>query len=93
MVTLAFLVALVLLEGSEGVPRKYREKPGFCPLFPAPPPPPPGGPITRLVLDPETPYHSECENDYDCRGANKCCATGVCCGSVCVSPQRHPYLH
>ncbi|KAK4323050.1 hypothetical protein Pmani_006234 [Petrolisthes manimaculis] len=87
MVTLAFLVALVLVEGGQGVPSKYREKPGYCPLFPAPPPPP-GGPLeTRsLVLDPEIPYHSECENDYDCRGANKCCSTGVCCGRICVSP-------
>ncbi|KAK3889933.1 hypothetical protein Pcinc_006086 [Petrolisthes cinctipes] len=45
-------------EGGQGEPSKYREKSGFCPLFPAPPPPP-GGPITRsLVLDPEIPYHS-----------------------------------
>ncbi|KAK4296670.1 hypothetical protein Pmani_030854 [Petrolisthes manimaculis] len=92
MVTLAFLVlALVFMEGGQAVPSKYREKPGFCPLFPAPPPPP-GGLLTRgLVLDPEIPDHSQCGNDYDCRGATKCCSTGVCCGRVCVPPQTKPY--
>ncbi|XP_042877492.1 WAP four-disulfide core domain protein 18-like [Penaeus japonicus] len=61
------------------------EKPGFCPLFPAPPPPR-GGPSLHS-LDYE---NTGCENDYECTGNLKCCAAGVCCSSFCTEPLKYP---
>ncbi|XP_071536055.1 uncharacterized protein [Panulirus ornatus] len=93
---LSWLAVLVILATAslrvEGVPYR-REKPGVCPLFPSAPPA--GGSLSKRLaepsgLDDHTFY--ACHNDYDCgNGPEKCCPTGVCCGSVCTVPwDRYP---
>ncbi|XP_063612157.1 uncharacterized protein LOC134785692 [Penaeus indicus] len=65
----------------------YREKPGSCPLFPAPPPPQ-DGPLSlggRADFVPDRNYVT-CRSDFDCIGRKKCCPTGACCGTVCTEP-------
>nr|XP_027207292.1 auswaprin-a-like isoform X1 [Penaeus vannamei] len=66
--------------------RPYREKPGFCPLFPAPPPP--GGSDFRL-LSPDY-QDTGCQSDFECQGKQKCCPPGICCRNICVDPLDRP---
>ncbi|XP_042235217.1 WAP four-disulfide core domain protein 12-like [Homarus americanus] len=81
MVVLAMVVV-----AAEGLSLYGGQKPGECPLFPAPPPG-----IHRAREFSEDTHNRDCESDRNCLGTKKCCSTGVCCGRVCVEPSNNIY--